>query len=303
MKSVATPNREFGVGFSSRSMAMTVMILASIALSFSGLIVRNIEAANPSQINFYRNLAFITVISLILIGRYRQKSTQIISRVNLATVCAALCLGVAGIAIVQAYTHTTIANTVFCISATPIITMALAYFFIGERISRSSWIAMIVAMIGLSLTISGGLGAGNTYGNLMALLTAFGFSGFAVIVRGNHQEEMLPALILAGLFVILASFSATYGDLFISAHDLALCILWGAALSGAAHWIFLLSARQLQASELTLFTLLETALAPLWVWIFMRELPETLVIAGGALVIAAVGGRALLEQKLSPVLR
>ncbi len=299
MKSFTNSDHWLEIGMPTRNMAMTFMVLTAIAASFSGLIIRSIESASPWQVNFYRNIAFIIIISIILIGRYRHRSKRIIAGINSVTISAAFCLGIAGIAIVQAYTHTTVANTVFCISATPIITLGLAYFFLNERLSRSSWLAMVVAVVGLLLTVIGGMRASNSYGNLMALLTAFGFSGFAVIVRANHQQEMLPALALAGLFVILASLSATYRDLSISAHDLALCIMWGAVLSGAAHWVFLLSARKLNAVELTLFTLLETALAPLWVWIFMHEIPETMVIAGGVLVIVAVGGRVLIEPKVS----
>ncbi len=298
MKILTTSGHRLEVGLPTRYMAMTLMVLTASAMSFSGLIIRNIESANPWQINFYRNIAFITIILIIFIGRYGYRSKRILARANFITISAAFCLGIAGIAIVQAYTHTTVANTVFCISATPLITLGVAYFFLSERLSRSSLLAIVVAVVGLLLTVFGGLGAGNSYGNLMALLTAFGLSGFAVIVRANHQQEMLPALVLAGLLVILASLTATFDDLSISTHDLALCILWGAVLSGAAHWIFLLSASQLNAGELTLFTLIETALAPLWVWIFLGEIPETLVIAGGVLVIVAVGGRVLLEPKV-----
>lgn len=299
MKHLTTSGRRLDPGINSRMVAMTFMFLTAVAVSFSGLIVRNIEAANPWQINLYRNIAFLVIISMIFLGRYGYRSKSLVAHFNTATIVAAVCLGTAGVAIVQAYTHTTVANTVFFISATPLITLGLAYFILSERLSRSSAVAMIVAVVGLLLTVIGGLGAGNSYGNLMALLTALGLSGFAVTVRANSQREMLPALALAGIIVIVVSLIATADDLTITTKDLALCVVWGAVLSGAAHWVFILAASQLSAGELTLFTLFETALAPLWVWLFLSETPGTLVVVGGVIVLVAVGGRVLLEPRIS----
>lgn len=299
MDNLSTSAKWIDRGISSRTVAMLCMFIAAIIVSFSGLIVRNIEAANPWQINLYRNLAFIIFISMIILGRYGHRSRTLLARTNTATVMAAICLGIAGVAIVQAYTHTSVANTVFCISATPLFTLGLAFVFLGERLNRASLIAMLLAVVGLALTAVEGLGTGNTYGNAMALVTALGLSGFAVIVRANRQQEMLPALALAGLFVIIVSLVGARDDLTISGRDLALCVLWGAVLSGAANWVFILSAGQLNAGELTMFNLFETALAPLWVWIFMSEMPGTLVLVGGVIVIVAVGGRLALEPKLS----
>ena len=41
---------------------MGLMVVSSVLISFGGLILRNIEAADVWQINFYRSLAFMVAV-------------------------------------------------------------------------------------------------------------------------------------------------------------------------------------------------------------------------------------------------
>ena len=276
-------------------MAMIAMALTAILMSFSGIIIRNIEEATPWQINIYRNLAFILVISMIFLGKHRSGVLGQIREIKLPVIFASLGLSVTGITIVQALTYTTVANTMFVMSAVPFITMGLAYLFLGEVISRFTLISMIIASLGVILMVVEGIGSGSSYGNFMALVTALAFSSFAVMVRANKNLDMLPALILAGITIIFVSVLYSFDSLNISRHDLYLCILWGAGLSGVTHLVFILAARYIAAAELTLFGLFESALASFWVWIFISERPGFWALCGGTIVIISVAIRTLFE--------
>ncbi|MGI9352115.1 MAG: DMT family transporter, partial [Rhizobiaceae bacterium] len=218
-----------------------------------------------------------------------------LGRIRPPVLWAALCLGITGLLVPYALTLTTIANNAFAMSSTPFITLILAFVFLGERISKSTIMAMIFASFGIILMIFAGLGTGTTVGNILALMVAVGFSAFAVIVRGNRDIEMTPCLLIAGVIVIFGSVLENNSGYKISANDLTLCILWGAVLSGIVHWAFILAAKHLAATELTLFTLFEFALAPIWVWFFINEKPEQMAMIGGIIVILAVAGRTMLE--------
>ena len=56
-----------------------------------------------------------------------------------------------------------------------------------------------------------------------------------------------------------------------------------------------LASRHIVAAELTIFMLLEFALGPVWVWLFVNEIPSRWTLVGGALVISAVLGRSFAE--------
>jgi drug/metabolite transporter (DMT)-like permease len=110
---------------------------------------------------------------------------------------------------------------------------------------------------------------------------------------------MLPTLLVSGAIIVLVALILRVDDLGISLHDLLLCFLWGGLLSGLANWMFIVASRHLVAAEVTLFMLLEFALGPVWVWLFVGETPTLWTLAGGTLVIASVTLRALIELRRS----
>ena len=278
-----------------RTSALLLMFLASIVASFSGLLIRTMESASPDQINIYRSIFFTLVVALGFLLQNKGDFTAKLQKIGMPVVFASICLGFTGLLVPYALTMTTIANNAFAMSATPFITMALAFIFLNERISRSTIFAMAIASIGIILMVYDGLGSGSTVGNILALLVALGFSSFAVIVRAYRNIEMIPCLILAGLIVIAGSMAVNTNGYAISTHDLFLCMVWGVILSGIMHWVFVVAAKHLVASELTLFTLFEFALSPVWVWAVFNERPERMALIGGALVILSVGSRTILE--------
>lgn len=279
-----------------RGFGMMLMIVSSVLISFGGLISRSMEAADPNQINFYRSSAFCLLLGLMFVFRHRARTAQNFRKVGWSGLAASCCLTVAGIAFMQALAHTTVANTMFTLAAIPFLTAGLAWVFLRERLSLLTVITMVAAAAGVTLMVVDGISLGSIFGNLMALITALGFSGFAVIVRRNRHIDMMPALILSGVFIVLISLALRYDNLNISWWDIGLCVLWGGVLSGLGNHMFIVASRHLVAGELTLFMLLEFALSPLWVWLVVHETPTHWALAGGSLVIVAVATRALLEM-------
>jgi drug/metabolite transporter (DMT)-like permease len=257
------------------------------------------QEAGAWQINFYRSIAFVTVILLFLIAKHRSKTLPHIRRIGRPGLVAGAMLACAGIGFLQAITNTTVANTLFTLSAIPFFTAAFAWLFLRESLRRSTLITMIFAMIGIGVMILDGLGNGSLYGNFMALLTALCFSGFAVIVRRHRDVDMLPTLLISGSLIIAISISMRLGNLVLPLQDILLCFLLGGFLAGIGNALFITASRHLAAAELTLFMLLEFALGPIWVWMFINEVPTELTIIGGAIVILAVAMRTLFEIRVS----
>ena len=206
-------------------------------------------------------------------------------------------LATAGICFLQALTHTTVANTLFTMSAIPFITAALARIFLKERLQRITLITMFVAAIGIFVMIAEGVVIGSIYGNAMALITAICFSSFTVIIRCYREIDMLPTLLVSGLLIGLAGLLMRGDDLAIPLNDILLSFLWGGLLSGFANWTFIVATRHLVAAEVTLFMLLEFALGPVWVWLFVGETPTWETLFGGAMIMAAVAVLASVELR------
>jgi len=280
-----------------RGLAMLLMVISSVGISFGGLIVRSMDGADPWQINFYRAISLGVVVTIILFYRYRAQTVRCVLDIGKPGLVGGAFLSVAGISFLQALEHTTVANTLFVLSAIPFFTAALAWVFLRETLRRATLVTMIFAAIGIGVMVAEGVSAGSAYGNVMALITALGFSAFAVIVRANRQIDMLPSLLVSSVLILAMATVMRWGDLGITLKDVLLCILWGGVLSGIGNAMFIFASRHLVAAELTLFMLLEFALGPIWVWMGVGEVPTRLTILGGCIVILAVAVRSSMELR------
>lgn len=280
---------------SRRGYAMLLMVLGSVAISFGGLVQRSIEIASPWQINIYRSLGLIVAIAAIVAIQNRGRFFATLFSVGRFGMLAGVLLAGAGICFIQAFTHTTIANAMFIFGAIPFFAALLARLFLGEHLRRSTLVTMLFAGAGLALMVYNGISVGSGFGNLMALATALCFAGFAVVVRYRRRVEMLPSLLIASALIIAISLPVSGGDLALPLNDILLCLFWGACLSGFVNWTFIIASRHLAAAEVTLLMLIEFALGPIWVWLFIDEVPTRWTLIGGSVIITSVAARAIIE--------
>ena len=121
----------------------------------------------------------------------------------------------------------------------------MARIFLGERLRRATLVTMLFAGSRLALMVVNGISIGSGFGNLMALMTALCFAGYAVVVRYRRQVEMLPCLLIGSILVIVVSLPVTGGDLVLPWNDIWLCLFWGVFLSGLVNWAFIIASRHL----------------------------------------------------------
>ena len=248
-----------------------LLIIASIVISFGGLIMRNISHADAWQIIFFRSLSFVMVMSLILCQQYKKSTFIKIKNIGYVGIAGGLFLMLAHIFYVHSFANTSIGNTLFTLSSIPFITAILAFVFLKEKIELRKIIIMLFGLFGIVIMIYDGLGTGGIYGNIMALFCATSFSFYTLIMRKYRKTDMIPTLFFSGILLSLVTFIINFNDLIIPIIDILLCFLWGGILSAFVNIIFIYATRYLSASEVTFFMLLEFALGPFWVWMFLNE--------------------------------
>ena len=106
---------------------------------------------------------------------------------------------------------------------------------------------------------------------------------------------MLPVMLISSVLVIVITLLVKAGDIAIPLRDILLCLFWGGCLSGFVNSAFIFASRHLAAAEVTLIMLLEFALGPVWVWMFIGETPSFWTVLCGSLIILAVALRAIFE--------
>lgn len=273
-----------------------LVLLAGAFLSIGGIGVRLIEAAGGWQILFYRSLFVIAVLAAVLGYRRRGGLVGAFRAAGLPAVFAGLSLSVAFSGFIFSLLYTTVANTLFVLAAAPFLAAVLGLLVLGEAVRRATWLAMAAALAGVGIMVGEGVAIGSPLGDLIALLAALGFAGFTVALRWGKTRDMQPAVCWAALFtaiaagVMIASSGRGYG---ISVWDLGLCAVMGAVQIGAGLTVYTAGSRHLPAAELTLLSLTEVVLGPVWVWLGVGEVPSLATLLGGAIVLGAIAGHAL----------
>lgn len=277
-----------------------LVLLAGVFWSAGGIIVRQIEAANEWQILFYRSITLAVTMLILLAARNRSAVMTTFRDVGATGIVAGLCLAAGSISFIFSLTHTTVANTLFMISTSPFMAAILGRILLGEEVRRATWVTMSAAVLGIAVMVGEGAATGGLFGDLTGFGAALAFAGFTVALRRGRTVEMLPAVCLAGVFIALAAgimaIPIGYG-LEISAHDLLLCAIYGAVVFGCGLIIFTIGSRYVTAAELTLLSLTEVVLGPIWVWFGIGEVPSRMTLLGGAIVLAAIVGQALIGMR------
>ena len=284
---------------SSYARGILLVMVAGGFWSLGGILVRLIEAAGPWQILLVRSASLSIALFMVLLVRHRGALLGELRGIGLDGVVGALCLGVAFTGFIFSLIHTSVANAVFMLSASPFFTAPPAWMLLGEPVRRGTWIAMSLALAGVSVMVAGGIGAGALFGNLAALAAVLGFAGFAVTLRRKRLTDSLTLACLAGIFTAVAA-AALVDDFAYSTYDFAVCAVMGVIQIGAGMVLFTLGSRHVPAVELTLLSLTEVVLAPIWVWLWIAETPRPWTLIGGAVVIAALIGHALSGMRRKP---
>ncbi len=267
---------------------VTLVIIGGIFLSTSGILLRNIEAASGWQILFYRGFTFSLTLFLLLCLRYRAGIGKAFLAIGKPGLWVALVLGLGSICYVHAILWTTVANAVFIIGAAPLATAFVAWLVLGERTSRFGITAMLVSLAGIGLMFTDGLLEGRWLGNVAALGVVASFVVFLLIIRHRRGVDMLPATCLGG--IVMGGIAGIFAGSFeISDRDLAIAITMGCLQFGIGFWCFTVATRYIMASEVALFSLTESILGPIWVWIGVGERPSLLTLVGSAVVLLSVG--------------
>ena len=116
-----------------RAWAMGLMIVSSVGISFGGLVIRTIETADVWQINFYRSVALVVMIALIMSLRHGRASIAHTHGIGRPGLLAGVMLAGAGICFLQSVTNTTVANTLFMLAAAPFIAALLGFVYCRRR--------------------------------------------------------------------------------------------------------------------------------------------------------------------------
>jgi len=237
---------------------------------------------------FWRNVIAGLAIAIILLVGSKGSVQKAFSAISKVGAWYAVCVSVSSISFVVAISNTSIASVLYILAAMPVFTAILGKVFLNDAVDKVFSAVMVFVLLGLGLIAfhSNSSNLNSAFGNAMAFITMLGFSVSVTLARKEKARSMLPALSIGLLFsgVVLVMFIDPF-QYFLQ--KLALYLLHGVTLAIAVSALAQ-AARYTKGSVVTLFMLMEAALAPIVAWTIFSEYPGVAVIAGGLLVMMAV---------------
>ena len=262
-------------------------LLGGFFLSWGGLIIRSFETQDMWQILLIRSLFFVITLIIFLVLTYGINTTEIVKRSGFPAIVAGLFLSLSFVAYIAAMSMTTVANVVFIISTQTIFLAIFGYLFLKEKISLKGFIAIFLALIGMIVMVGNSINQGTLLGNVISFAIPINFTILVMIIRKFPELDMIPAIFYSGIF------SGIYGlflssSLTFSMNDIIMGFLLGVPQLAFGFICVTIGTKTTQAVTVGLLMLLETIFAPIWVWIFLNEVPPLSVLIGGLIIISAV---------------
>jgi DME family drug/metabolite transporter len=283
---------------------VVLVLMAGVFWSTMGLGIRSIEVANVWQILFYRSWALGAFLFILITFRSGYKPIATIRKAGVAGAIGGMGLVLAFAGGIYAIQTTTVANAMFLFAAAPFLAAVLGWVILRESVRKATWVAMVFAIAGIAIMVLNGISAGRMGGNISAIISAIGFAIFTIALRWGKLEDMLPAVFLAGVFAIIVSATVCqfggYG-FDVPANDIAIALSLGVFQVGLGLAVYTIGSKVVPAAELTLLSMTEVLLGPLWVWLFIGETASFFTLVGGSILMLAIGGNAISGLRRKPV--
>jgi len=265
-----------------------LLLAAALLWSLSGLLVKNdvmqsIPLAERGPVlACYR--ALFAAASLLPFLRWRQ------CRVRLAMLPMVVSYLLMNLLYVTALTKTTAAAAIFLQYTCTGWAFLVGVLFLGERSDRGGVVALVCAMVGITVIVASDWQGDRLPGNLIALGSGVTFAGVAIMFRVLRGESALWLVFLCNLVggLGLLPWVLTL-DVQLTVAQWCLTAALGVLQLGLPYILFARAVRVVTAQEAALITILEAVLNPIWVALVVGEMaPLATWVGGGCIVVGLV---------------
>ena len=275
-------------------MAVWTMVGVTALWSMAGVVTRHLEDARSFEVTFWRS--FFTAVSLLVILPLWQ-GRSVFSRLPLRSRyfwTSGLCWSVMFTAFMVALTLTAVANVLITMALGPLLTALFTRVFLGHQLPARTWLAIVLAGIGIGWMYGAQLSLGDpefVLGSLVAVCVPIAGAVQWTLVQKSQSEgqnlDLVPSVMLGA--VMSALFTLPLALPFqASAHDIGLLGLLGLFQLAIPCALSVVCARVLKAPEVALLALLEIVFGIALAWWGADEAPQLSVLFGGALVLGAL---------------
>jgi drug/metabolite transporter (DMT)-like permease len=270
----------------SRAYGLMLVAGAAVLWSTAAFFVRLIDLDVWTMLGWRSLFAALSlvVVTAFQNGRNTPRAFRAIGKAGgIAILLAAVSMG----SYVVALKLTSVANVMTVYATVPFVAAAIAFLWIGERVSARLLLASAVGAIGIAIMAGSATGPTDIAGNGIAFLMTLAFGTQLVMARRYPSLNMAPVNAGGAAICAVICWPMMAGGI-PKLPELIVLALFGITNSALAYIMFLTGGRHIPSGEAGLIGLLDVVLGPFWVWLAFREYPGRAAILGGGTVLVAV---------------
>lgn len=264
----------------SRRTGILFIVAAALLWSTGGIGIKYV-ADSALKVSFYRSVFAAVTLFLVFPRDVRVRPTP-------GFLAAIVSYGACLTSFVVATKLTTAANAIFLQYAGVVWVLILSPIVLHEKMQRRDVIAIVVAMTGMALFFVGKFEARGMSGNAMALVSSIFFATMILALRREHEKSR-AAVTWGNVVLAIALFPFVVHDLGLTMKSFLALLFLGVFQIGIAYAFFVRGLQYVTATQASLTGMLEPVANPVWVLLFLGEKPSVFAIAGGVIVLVAIG--------------
>ncbi|QKJ21635.1 DMT family transporter [Poseidonibacter lekithochrous] len=266
--------------------AIIITSLGVLLMSFESLLIK-LTSIQALTFSFYVGLFMFLSINIILFSTKQKKIVSVYKESLKPIIICGILFGISNIFFISAIKNTSVANTVMIFASAPLFSSLYAYLLYKEKSKKNIYIASFFIFLGLFIIFSSQIGGGDLIGNLFALACVNLFALSFVILSKYKKANRLAITAFAGFSITIISF--TFVDSFIiDNRTLMILLLAGVLVSPISRLLMGIGTKSLPASEVSILLIIETLMAPVWVWIVLKEVPSSSTFLGGSIILVTL---------------
>jgi len=204
------------------------------------------------------------------------------------------------ISFVVATKLTTAANAIILQYTAP-IWLFLFYFIVKKKIDMKKILPILLVLIGIILFLFDSSNNSNMLGNVIALSSSFSFAAVAYFSSISHKTSNASLIALCNLstFLIALPFTKHIVEttLSLQVSDIIGLLLLGSIQIALGYLFYVKALKFISPLDASLICLLEPLLNPIWVFIFVKELPTLIAFIGFLFILFGILTNIILEKR------
>ena len=272
-----------------------LVVVSGVIWSFGAPLVRYLEDAESFRLQYllYRGLIITSVILIFVLFREGRNFFQTFKRIDTWSLIGSLVMSVTFFGWIYALTTTTVAITLLMLAVSPVLSAFLGYLILGERLSKSTLLNMLIVAIGITIMVWDTDKSATIIGVIYGFFVALGFAIYTITIRKNPEVPKLLTPALAGFFCMIWAtilILLTGSGFEMPSANIGISMTHGLVV-GIGLILYGLGAKYLPSGELVMLSLLEVVLGIFWAWLpvlGIHEVPTRNTLIGGLAILFAI---------------